>query len=191
MILPQDGLVSYHPQFLSKAEADAYLSRLTEEIAWRTDTIQLFGKTFLQPRLLAWYGEPEAVYTYSKRQQLPLPWTPSLSALRERLEVFTGARFNSVLLNRYRNGQDSMGWHADDEPELGPKPCIASLSLGCVRPIHFRHKTNKSLKTKLCLEHGSLLLMQDQTQAYWQHQIPKSKRIENERINLTFRFICP
>jgi alkylated DNA repair dioxygenase AlkB len=189
MILSQDGTVSYHPQFLSQEQADEYLSILGQEIAWRSDTIQLFGKTFLQPRLLAWYGEPEAIYTYSKRQQIPLPWTASLLALRQKLEDFTQCRFNSVLLNRYRNGQDSMGWHADNEPELGPQPCIASLSLGCARLIQFRHKVHKNLKTQVCLEHGSLLLMRGQTQSHWQHQIPKSKRIENERINLTFRWI--
>src|SRR6476469_696107 len=132
--LPLPGAdLSFAPHFLPGSEADALLAKLTAEAAWEQRTIRLFGQAFPQPRLTAWYGDPEARYTYSGLAWEPRPWLPALAQLRQRLESATGARYNSVLLNLSRDGRDSMGWHADDEPELGPSPAIASLSLGAVR----------------------------------------------------------
>ncbi|GAA4307190.1 alpha-ketoglutarate-dependent dioxygenase AlkB [Nibribacter koreensis] len=195
--------ITYAPQRLSLPDADVYLllrfipeaeqaslwQRLQQEIAWRQEEIKLFGKTIPQPRLTAWYGDAGKSYTYSGLTWQPLPWIPVLTQLREKLLSTTGISFNSVLLNLYRTGQDSMGWHADDEPELGPSPIIASISLGQERSFHFRHRIQPDVKQKLILPSGSLLLMAGQTQHHWQHQVPKSAKPLEPRINLTFRVI--
>ncbi len=177
------------PGWMATTEADKMLKALISELAWAQGEVRMFGKWLPEPRLSAWYGDPGKAYTYAGKRQQPLEWTPLLAALRSRVEVASGARFNSVLANRYRHGQDSMGWHSDDEPELGPNPVIASLSLGAERPFDFRQKHNRKEKQRLILHHGSLLVMRGSTQAQWQHQLPKRSRIGTERINLTFRWI--
>ena len=185
-----DGEVLYAPSFLTPIDADAYLQRFLDGIAWEQHQLAFFGRQLPAPRLSAWYGQPEAHYTYSGLRLNPQPWTESLSMLKSQIEVFADATFNSVLLNQYRNGQDSMGWHSDDEPELGIEPTIASLSLGGERAFHLRHKQRKDLETvKLLLGHGSLLIMRGATQTHWKHQLPKTKQALRCRLNLSFRLI--
>lgn len=165
------------------------MARLVAESHWRQDAIRLYGREMLQPRLHAWYGEPEAVYTYSGLRNVPLPWTPLLTELRGIVEDAAGARFNSVLLNLYRDGRDSMGMHSDDEHELGPQPVIASLSLGATRTFILRHRREKGLKpVRVPLGDGDLLLMRGDTQANWAHGINKQAQA-GARLNLTFRLI--
>ncbi len=171
------------PLPMSNAEV---LARLVAETPWRADTIVVYGKRWLQPRLSAWYGE--ASYTYSGLRLEPLPMTPLLERLRAAVEAATGHRYNSVLLNYYRDGADSMGMHADDEPELGPRPVIASLSFGATRTFILRHKASK--RTLKCdLTDGSLLLMGGSLQHNWLHGINKTARPTGARVNLTFRFV--
>lgn len=184
-----DGIVKYWPQLYPPAEADAYLAELQQTIAWREEAITLFGQQVMQPRLTAWYGDTGQSYTYSGLTMQAYPWTPRLAQIKADLEAATGHRYNSVLLNLYRHGRDSMGWHSDDEPELGQNPAIASLSLGQTRRFHLRHKRDKNRKLHLDLAHGSLLLMAGALQHHWQHQLPKSQRPLAPRINLTFRWI--
>ncbi|MFN7928651.1 MAG: alpha-ketoglutarate-dependent dioxygenase AlkB [Blastocatellia bacterium] len=185
-----DADVRYFPQAFSREESDAYLQGLLTEIEWRQEQIKIFGRDIPQPRLSAWYGDANAVYTYSGIVNQPLPWQPLLLAIRQRCEELTDAAFNSVLLNYYRTGQDSMGWHQDNEPELGAQPVIASVSFGASRRFQFRHKKRKDLvPVTIALEHGSLLLMQGATQSFWKHQLPKTTQPVGPRINLTFRLI--
>jgi len=163
------------------------MARLVAEADWRQDAIRLYGRELLQPRLHAWYGEPEAVYTYSGLRNVPLPWTPLLAELRDIVEGAAAARFNSVLLNLYRDGRDSMGMHSDNEPELGPQPVIASLSLGATRTFILRHRREKGLKpVRVPLGDGDLLIMRGDTQANWAHGINKQAQA-GARLNLTFR----
>jgi alkylated DNA repair dioxygenase AlkB len=180
------------PDFLPPAAADALLTELTTTINWRQEPIKLFGKEVMQPRLTAWYGDPDARYSYSGISLTPQPWTPALQQLREQVQQVAGAPFNSVLLNLYRSGQDSMGWHADDEPELGPAPVIASLSLGATRRFRLRPRYPQQLlheAVSLALPAGSLLLMRGPTQRHWLHSIPKTTVPLGPRLNLTFRFV--
>jgi alkylated DNA repair dioxygenase AlkB len=189
--LPQADL-RYDATFLPATEADALLAQLTAEVAWEQRAIRIFGQEIPQPRLTAWYGAPDARYAYSGLHWEPRPWTPALHTLRQRIETATGARFNSVLLNLYRNGQDSMGWHADDEPELGPAPAIASLSLGATRRFRLRPRAGLAhAPLSLDLPTGSLLLMRGPTQQHWQHALPKTARQVGPRLNLTFRWVTP
>lgn len=163
---------------------------LTDSLAWREESIVMFGKRLLQPRMLAWYGDPDAVYNYSGVRHEPLPWTGTLADLRRRVEALCGTAFNSVLANLYRDQRDSMGLHADDEPELGERPVIASLSLGEERVFRFKHRTRRDLKpVRLALPSGSLLVMAGATQENWKHELPKQTRPCGPRINLTFRCI--
>ena len=167
---------------------DSLLQELIKSTDWRQEEITVYGKSYLQPRLSAWHGDLS--YSYSGIRLEPLPWTPILLDLKARVEALTGNEFNSVLLNYYRDQNDSMGMHSDDERELGPQPAIASLSLGEERRFLLKHKTRKDLKTvKLVLHSGSLLLMRGDTQQYWRHGINKETRSCGPRINLTFRAI--
>lgn len=191
LIPAPDATLAWDLHYLSESEATHYFEVLRDSLAWEQGEIRIFGKNMLEPRLSCWYGDPGAVYTYSGKRQDPMPWTQELQALRERLQHDCGCRFNSVLANRYRFGQDSMGWHSDDEPELGEDPIIASLNLGATRSFHLKHKQLKTEKRKFGLGHGSLLVMAGTTQQHWQHQVPKTKREVAERINLTFRYIHP
>lgn len=176
------------PAWLAPAEADALLAALVDEVPWSQHRVRLFGRELPAPRLSAWIGDPGAAYTYSRVRHEPLPWTPQLAALRARLETGTGARFNSVLANRYRDGRDSMGWHADDESELGERPLIASISLGATRVFQFKPRRGGRTHS-ITLTHGSLLLMGGDTQRLYLHALPKTARPVAERINLTFRWV--
>jgi alkylated DNA repair dioxygenase AlkB len=193
-----DADIVFYPAFLDqqdnvplggKTASHRLLAELTQTIAWRQDWIRLYGRSLPQPRLTAWYGDPGKSYTYSGITMQPAPWIPTLLDLKASVETVSGTQFNSVLLNFYRDGNDSMGWHSDNEPELGENPIIGSLSLGGTRRFMLRHRFEKGLKHELELTSGSFLLMQGTTQHYWQHQVPKTKRPVLPRINLTFRVI--
>jgi alkylated DNA repair dioxygenase AlkB len=183
----EDGELAMLPQLPLSLDNGAVMQRLVAETDWRADSISLWGKQFLQPRLSAWHGDAD--YTYSGLTMRALPFTPLLEEIRQAVEAATGRRFNSVLLNLYRNERDSMGMHSDDEAELGPDPAIASLSFGATRTFILRHKESKR-RVKLDLTDGSLLLMAGATQANWAHGINKETRPKGARLNLTFRFIC-
>ncbi|WP_210514289.1 alpha-ketoglutarate-dependent dioxygenase AlkB family protein [Hymenobacter terricola] len=195
LLLPQADLL-FDPVFLSAPEADIILAQLIAGIAWEQRAIRIFGQEIPQPRLTAWHGDPAARYAYSGLAWEPQPWTPLLLILRQRIETATSARFNSVLLNYYRDGRDSMGWHSDDEPELGPAPAIASLSLGATRRFRLRPcraRPGAGLVHPpfgLDLPSGSLLLMRGPTQRHWQHALPKTARPVGARLNLTFRWVA-
>jgi alkylated DNA repair dioxygenase AlkB len=166
------------------------LNELIEHTPWRSDSVVLWGKAYLQPRLTAWYGDEDARYEYSGLWLDPLPWTPRLLSIKSVIETATGSPFNSVLLNYYRNERDSMGMHSDDEPELGPLPVIASFSLGEARTLVFRHRSDRSRGAlRLELGDGSLLLMRGASQRNWKHGIAKERRACGARVNLTFRRI--
>lgn len=178
----------YRPGFLSPARADELLVTLWREVPWRAQSIRLFGRQVLQPRLIAWFADPGVRYSYSGLTLEAAAWHPAVQALRERLAGELQHAFNSVLLNAYRDGRDSMGWHADNEPELGPQPVIASLSLGEQRRMLVRPAAG-GRSTGLDLEHGSLLLMCGDSQSDYRHAIPKTRRSVGLRINLTFRLV--
>ncbi|MBD2744865.1 alpha-ketoglutarate-dependent dioxygenase AlkB [Coleofasciculus sp. FACHB-1120] len=184
-----DADIVFYPSLLDEQESDRLLTQLTETIDWRQDWITIYGRSMPQPRLTAWYANPGVSYTYSGITMHPSPWTRTLLDVKAKAEAVSGVVFNSVLLNLYRDGNDSMGWHSDDEPELGQNPVIGSLSLGGTRRFMLRHRSEKGLKHLLELTSGSFLLMQGTTQHYWQHQIPKTTRPVPPRINLTFRVI--
>ena len=188
LMLP-DCDIWYYPAFLDADKATRCFEDLRRETPWRQDDIRVFGKTYPQPRLTALYGNNQKPYQYSNILMQPIKFTPLLEALKADIDKISGTCFSTCLLNLYRDGRDSNGWHADDEKELGTKPVIASLSLGEERSFHLKHKKNKELKHKMVLEHGSLLLMKGSTQHNWLHQIPKTRRPIGERINLTFRVI--
>jgi alkylated DNA repair dioxygenase AlkB len=184
-----DAEILYYPHFFTTEEADGIYQELLEKTPWQQDTIKLFGKTHLQPRLTALYGNEGKPYSYSNIKMEPHPWNPLLREINLKLASEINNTFTSVLLNLYRDGKDSNGWHADNEKELGKNPVIASLSFGAERAFHLQHNTEKTLKHKIILEHGSLLVMKGTTQHYWKHQIPKTAKEIGNRINLTFRNI--
>jgi alkylated DNA repair dioxygenase AlkB len=184
-----DAEIIYYPHFFDKKEADAIFDELTNEIPWQQDDIKVFGKIHPQPRLTALFGNEGKPYSYSNIKMQPHPWNLLLQKIKLHIESVTDANFTTVLLNQYRDGKDSNGWHADNEKELGTNPVIASLSFGAERTFQFKHNTDKSLKKSIVLEHGSLLLMKGTTQHFWKHQIPKTSKPIGSRINLTFRYI--
>lgn len=179
------GVLIYHEHFLAREEADALFTHLREGVAWKQERGS-WGAPY--PRLTALYGDDGLVYTYSGVSYPCLPWTAELERVRQRVEEASGADFNSVLLNLYRDGRDSMGWHADDEPELGTNPVVPSVSLGAPRRFVLRHNRTKR-RIEYTLAHGSLLIMSGTLQHFWKHQLPKTARPVGERINLTFRKI--
>ena len=181
--------VRYYPHFFSQKDMNNLFEKLLKETPWQQDKITLYGKTYLQPRLTALYSKYSKPYTYSGITMHPKKMPISINKIMKAIEKVAHTDFNSVLLNLYRNERDSNGWHADDENELGPFPVIASLSLGQERFFYLKHKKEKSEKLKIKLANGSILIMEGETQKYWQHQIPKTKTICKERINLTFRKI--
>lgn len=183
-----DADISYTSSLFDPEKANLYFEELTNEVPWQHDEIILFGKRYMQPRLTALFGEKE--YSYSNIKMTPYEFTPTLLEIKKIVEEKSNHLFNVCLLNLYRDGNDSNGWHSDDEKELGTEPVIASVSFGKARMFHLRHKQNKMMKHKILLEHNSLLLMKGRTQQFWQHQIPKSKKILKPRINLTFRYIA-
>ena len=188
LIFPQN-LLEYYPAFLDEVQSSNLLKKLVDDVSWTQKTIQMYGKQLLTPRLTAWYGDHGKAYRFSGSKFDPLPWTKELYGLKEKVEEFTEYEFNSVLLNYYRNGNDSVAWHSDNELELGNNPSIASISLGQPRQFDFRHKSDHSGKYSLRLENGSLLIMKGDLQHHWEHRIPKSGKDTGERINLTFRTI--
>jgi len=184
-----DAAVQFDPRWLSPAQADALFDALRPAIDWEVHRIRLFGRLVDSPRLSSWIGDPGASYVYSGARFEPRPWPVPLLALRERVGAVAGERFNSVLANLYRDGRDAMGWHSDDETELGPRPVIASLSLGATRRFVFKHRREPGRKLVLELPHGSLLLMRGDTQSNYRHALPRTARPLGPRINLTFRRI--
>jgi alkylated DNA repair dioxygenase AlkB len=186
-----DADVRLWRQALRPAEADAVLAVLRSRIDWQQEDIVIFGERRRVPRLVAWHGDPGTAYTYSGTAHEPLPWTPELQGVRHLVEAVTGHRYNSVLLNLYRDGRDGMGWHADDEPELGHEPVIASVSLGATRRFKLRHRGSRSAAGTLDLAHGDLLLMAGATQHHYLHAVPKTARPAGVRVNLTFRWVRP
>lgn len=185
-----DADVAIDPGWLAPAQADALFARLRDDIAWGVHRIRLFGRVVDSPRLSCWIGDPGATYVYSGTRFEPQPWPAALLPVRERLRRETGISFNSVLANLYRDGRDRMGWHSDNEPELGRRPTIASLSLGAERRFALKHRSVAELRRTLVLAHGSLLLMAGETQAHYRHALPPSARVKEARINLTFRRIA-
>lgn len=180
----QDALILYDPAFLEDAESAALLAALLSSVPWKQES----GRFGPQPRLTAWYADGGMTYSYSGVTHIGLDWTPVLAELKARVEAACDAKFNSALLNRYRTGADSMGWHADDEAELGREPVIASVSLGAVRRFRLRH--NRTRETvNFDLSSGSLLVMAGACQHFWQHAVPKTKAACGERLNLTFRWM--
>jgi alkylated DNA repair dioxygenase AlkB len=186
----EDADVRLSPDAFAAPEAWELFRELREGIDWRQEEVLVFGRRHAVPRLVAWHGDPGARYTYSGTPHEPLPWTPALERIRHRVQAIAGCEFNAVLLNLYRDGRDGMGWHADGEPELGPEPVIASVSLGAVRRFCLRHRKRRGLRADLALPHGSLLLMSGATQRNWVHAVPKTAVPVGERINLTFRRIA-
>jgi len=184
-----DAELRFQPNWLGAATADRWLAALLAETPWEQPLLQLHGRSYPVPRLLAWYGDREASYRYSGLTHQPLPWTPLLTEIRRQVESAVGQRLNGVLLNYYRDGQDSMGWHSDDEAELGCNPLLASLSLGGTRRFDLRRKGQTRIEHSLALGHGSLLVMSGPTQHYWQHQVAKTRHACTPRLNLTFRLI--
>jgi alkylated DNA repair dioxygenase AlkB len=184
-----DADVRLWSQAFASDESDELLAALLTGIDWRQEDIVMFGEPRRVPRLVAWHGDPDAAYTYSGTAHEPLSWTPALQCIRERVQVLTGHAFNSVLLNRYRDGRDGMGWHADDERELGRDPAIASVSLGATRRFKLRHRRLRDAVATIDLAHGDLLLMAGPTQHAYVHAVPKTARAVDERVNLTFRLM--
>ncbi len=185
-----DADVRFQRDLYPPAQCSSVLHQLIDGTDWRHEQITLFGKQHWQPRLVAAHGDAGLAYTYSGLTLPMQPWTALLSRLRQDIEHIAGVAFNSVLLNWYRDEQDSMGWHSDDEASLGNAPVIASLSLGATRVFKLRHKTRAELPTTmLALTDGSLLLMAGQTQRHWKHAVDKSRSACDARINLTFRRI--
>lgn len=187
-LLPSDGSARYRPSLLTSTASTEALHALLAEVPWESRSITLFGRQVPQPRLACWFGDES--YSYSGITLDPRPWSPRLADLKSAVEDVTGQVFNSVLVNLYRDGNDSMGWHADDEPELGPEPVIASVSLGRTRRFRLRHRETREI-VEIDLESGSLLVMSGLSQARWMHEVPKSRRIVEPRINLTFRRVFP
>jgi len=187
----ENGALVYYPQFFNTVESDDFMQKLTATIDWKQEAMKIYGKSVLFPRLMAWHGDAGTSYGFSGNTFPPAPWTPLLLQIRDRITPVSGHAYNSVLLNLYRSGNDSMGWHADDEPELGPQPVIASVNFGATRRFLLRYKSDHNRKYELSLQHGSLLIMKGTLQEYWEHQVPKTTKVSTERINLTFRFIHP
>jgi alkylated DNA repair dioxygenase AlkB len=181
--------VTFHRNFFELQESDEFFQILSDGIKWRQDKMKLYGKEIDLPRKTAWYGDRDKSYTFSGIHLNPEPWTPILLKVKERIEEVAGVEFNSVLLNLYRDGNDGISWHTDAEKELGENPVIGSVSFGGARRFMFRHRKDRSLKAEVELTHGSFLLMAGETQHFWQHQIPKTARKVDPRINLTFRVI--
>lgn len=187
-LLKKDGIANYYGSILDEKDANDYLENLVESIEWRNDEVVVYGKKIVTKRKVAWYGDKPFDYTYSNTTKKALPWTNELLELKKRVEEETGETFNSCLLNLYHNGSEGVAWHSDDEITLKRNGAIASLSFGAERKFSFKHKrTNETVS--LVLQHGSLLVMQGETQKYWLHSLPATKKIDEPRVNLTYRTI--
>ncbi len=184
-----DAEIEYYPHFFDAQTANDLFEKLNDEIPWQQDNITVFGRTHPQPRLTALFGNDGKIYSYSNIVMHPHKWNPLLIHIKNKIEEICSEKFTTVLLNLYRDGKDSNGWHADNEKELGRNPVIASVSFGADRVFYLQHNSIKEAKQKINLEHGSLLLMKGTTQHFWIHQIPKTTKHIGPRINLTFRII--
>lgn len=189
LIKLKDSDLLFHPDFFNRAESDYLFQILLETIEWKQDKITMYGKELPLPRLSAWYGENNKPYSYSGITLNPLPWSKELLEIKERIEKEAKVEFSSVLLNRYRDGKDYVGWHTDAEKELGRNPIIGSVNFGATRRFQLRRIDDHTDKFEVELKHGSFLLMGGATQHYWQHQVPKTTQMIGERLNLTFRVI--
>ncbi|KUG11697.1 DNA methylase [Elizabethkingia sp. HvH-WGS333] len=187
-LLPKDGTVNYYGKIFSLEEADYYYRLLLSEIEWRNDEAIIFGKKILTKRKVAWYGDIPFEYTYSNATKTAFPWTENLLILKKIAEQTTGETYNSCLLNLYHSGDEGMAWHSDAEKDLKKHGAIGSMSFGAERKFAFKHKKTQE-KVELILEHGSLLVMKDETQDFWLHRLPPTKKFFKERVNLTFRSI--
>ncbi|RKF03979.1 alkylated DNA repair dioxygenase AlkB [Tenacibaculum lutimaris] len=187
-LLPKDGTVNYYGIVLPKVEADHYYEALLNSIEWRNDEAIIFGKRMVTKRKVAWYAEQPFEYSYSNITKTALPFTKELLALKELVEKKTKETYNSCLLNLYHDGSEGMAWHSDGEKDLKKNGAIASLSFGAERRFGFKHKQTKETVYKV-LEHGSLLVMKDETQTHWLHRLPPTKKVHRPRVNLTFRTI--
>ncbi|WP_408730909.1 alpha-ketoglutarate-dependent dioxygenase AlkB family protein [Aequorivita sp. CIP111184] len=187
-LLPKDGTVNYYGTIFSTEEANHYYETLLNTINWKNDEAIIFGKKIITKRKVAWYGETEFEYTYSKITKKANLWTQELLELKKQIEAKCGETFNSCLLNLYHSGEEGMAWHSDAEKDLKKNGAIASLSLGAERKFAFKHKETKET-ISLNLEHGSLLIMKGTTQSHWLHRLPPTKKVQSPRINLTFRTI--
>jgi alkylated DNA repair dioxygenase AlkB len=184
----QDGELLISRRFILPEKADAYFQLLLHNIQWKQEEIVVFGKKHFEPRLTAWYANQGTHYAYSNKILQPKDWSVELTELKTKIEkILPGKSFNSVLLNLYRDGNDKMGWHSDNEKELGPNPCIASLSFGATRYFDLKHKQDKTKRFRFELSSGMLLVMSGSLQDYWLHQVPQQKKVKEPRINLTFR----
>ena len=181
--------ITFWPNWLDGERADRLLSQSINDIDWRSDVIRIVGKTIPIPRLQQWFGNPETSYTYSNIRLQAVAFPCWIDQLREQIEIQSGERFNRALVNYYRDGSDSVDWHADDEAELGFEPLVASLSLGAERVFQLRHNLTKE-RLDIALPHGSLLLMGAGIQTYWQHRIAKTKKVDKPRVNFTFRYMA-
>jgi len=182
-------LLDYRPNIFSTKESEYLMRRFIAEMPWQQKVVKMYDKTMLTPRLTIWIGDPGTNYSFSGEKHDPLPWTNDLLMIKNKIEPFAGTKFNSVLLNYYRDGNDSVAWHSDNEKELGYHPVVASVSFGQVRSFDIRHKTDHTRKYSIRLENGSYLLMQGELQDKWEHRIAKSTKPMKERVNLTFRVI--
>jgi len=187
-LLPFDGTVNYFGKIMDNRSADSYFENLMRFIVWKNDEAVIYGKKIVTKRKVAWYGEKEFEYTYSNTTKKALPFTKELFELKELIEKLSGETFNSCLLNLYHSGDESMAWHSDAEKDLKKNGCIGSLSFGAERKFGFKHKKTNE-KVIVLLEHGSLLLMKDETQSNWLHRLPPTTKVNAPRINLTFRTI--
>ncbi len=187
-LLPYDGEANYHGLVMTPEQARHYFDVLLRDIEWKNDEAIIFNKHIITKRKVAWYGDRQFAYTYSKTTKLALPWTQELLELKLLAERLSGATYNSCLLNLYHDGSEGMAWHSDDEKSLGPNTVIASISLGATRKFAFKHKRSKETHS-LILEHGSLLVMQGATQTHWLHRLPPTTTVSQARVNLTFRTI--
>lgn len=185
-LLPFDGSALLYPDGIERRASEVLFDRLFTEVRWEQHEVQVFGRSVPQPRLVAWFGDAGAAYTYSGLTLHPSPWLPCLLSVKTRCEELAGETFNSALANLYRDGRDTVAWHADDESDLGPDPVIASVSLGAERRFDFRHRgTGETVRT--LLPSGSIVVMAQGCQRHWRHQVPRMRRVRDARINLTFR----
>jgi alkylated DNA repair dioxygenase AlkB len=187
-ILPYDGIVNYFGVVFNPDQINFYRDRLLNNIEWKNDEAFIYGKHYITKRKVAWYGDEPYSYAYSKLTKQALFWTPELLELKKLAEFQTEATYNSCLLNLYHSGDEGMSWHSDDEKTLEKNAAIASYSFGADRIFSFKHKKTGE-KVSILLENGSLLVMKGVTQLHWLHQLPKTKKVHTERINLTFRTI--
>jgi len=188
-LLPIDGEAYFMAHFFDTEKSNELFDSLLDNIRWKHEPVKIMGKEIMQPRLTAWYGDEGKSYSYTGINMMPSPWNDDLRYIRELIEKKTGLTFNSALLNQYRDGNDSVGWHRDNESSLGVNPIIASVSFGTSRVFSFKHHKDKKLKEKITLTNGSLLLMMGETQHRWLHSIQKDLSVAAPRINITFRTI--